>query len=146
MEQQDIFSDAVFQQELEQLRQQGLKDNPLRVAYETQVHGLKAEAEQLAAQGLSQEEIARRLHARRRELGREFKLASPPLFQQYIYAATAAKYGDPLGPTFEQLRLRKTCAEIIESASRPIEDLNDRLTVEGFAAWYEQQKMTKTPV
>mgnify|MGYP000591598730 CR=1 FL=1 len=54
----------------------------------------------------------------------------------YIYAATAAKYGDPLGPTFDMLRRMKSCREIIESASRPIENLDNRLTFDGFRAWY----------
>lgn len=49
----------------------------------------------------------------------------------YIYAATAAKYGDPLGPTYDMLRRTKNCREIIESASRPIENLDKRLTFDG---------------
>ena len=59
---------------------------------------------------------------------------------EFIYVATANKYGDPLGPTFEQLAERKTYAEIIESSSRPIEDLDNRLTVDGFIEWYKQKK------
>ena len=54
----------------------------------------------------------------------------------YIYAATAAKYGDPLGPAYDMLRRTKNCREIIESASRPIENLDKRLTFDGFQAWY----------
>lgn len=63
------------------------------------------------------------MHSKRRELGRQFKEAAPPLFREYIYTATAAKYGDALGPTFEMLREKKTFEQIIESASRPIENL-----------------------
>lgn len=44
--------------------------------------------------------------------------------------------GDPLGPTFDMLRRMKSCREIIESASRPIENLDNRLTFDGFRAWY----------
>lgn len=58
----------------------------------------------------AEEQIVRVMHNRRRELGRQFKEAAPPLFREYIYAATAAKYGDPLGPTFEMLREKKTYA------------------------------------
>ena len=54
----------------------------------------------------------------------------------YIYAATAAKYGDTLGPTNDMLRRTKNCREIIESASRPNENLDKRLTFDGFQAWY----------
>ena len=68
----------------------------------------------------------------------EQKVAAP-LFREYIYAATAAKYGDPLGPTFDMLRQTKSCRQIIASASRPIADLDDRLTLEGFRAWYLQR-------
>jgi len=86
--------------------------------------------------GYTDDQIARAMHEKRRELGRQYKEAAPPLFREYIYAATAAKYGDPLGPTYEMLSEKKTCKQIIESASRPIEDLDNRLTLEGFQQWY----------
>ena len=38
------------------------------------------------------------------------------------------------------LREKKTCQQIIESATRPINDLDDRLTLEGLLTWYEQQR------
>lgn len=50
------------------------------------------------------------------------------------------KYGDPLGPTYEMLRKRKTPEQIMESASRTIQDLSDRLTVDGFKEWYEKRQ------
>ena len=50
------------------------------------------------------------------------------------------KYGDPLGPTYEMLREKKTCKQIIESASRPIEDLDNRFTLDGFQQWYKTYK------
>ena len=128
-----------FQRELELLAEMGLKDSALRLAYEEKVRLLAREAQTLLASDLPQEEIARTLHHRRREIGKEYKEAAPPMFREYIYAATARKYGDPLGPTYEDLRKKKTPEQIIESASRPIEDLNDRLTVEGFVEWYESQ-------
>ncbi len=79
-----------------------------------------------------------------RELGWKHKLAPPPLFREYIYAATAAKYGAPLGPSFDMLCKTKSCEQIIESASRHIENLSDRLTLEGFRAWYvENKKLVK---
>jgi len=84
------------------------------------------------------ENIAKILHERRRELGKIYKDAAPPLFREYILYATEKKYGDPLGPDYESLKKRKTAEEIIESATRPIEDLNNRLTIEGFAEWFRQ--------
>ena len=68
-----------------------------------------------------------------------YKDSAPPLFLEYIWYATAQKYGDPLGPDYESLRSRKTLEQIIESASRPIEDLNNRLTLDGFKRWFEEQ-------
>lgn len=54
--------------------------------------------------------------------------AAPPLFRENIDAATAEKYGDPPRPTYEALRKTKSDRQIIESASRPIEYPDDRLT------------------
>jgi hypothetical protein len=34
----------------------------------------------------------------------------------------------------------KTYRQIIEPASKPIENLDNRLTLEGFRAWYEEGK------
>ena len=93
-----------------------------------------------ASKACLKKEIAYTLHNKRREIGKVYKEAAPPLLQEYIYVATANKYGDPLGPTFEQLAERKTYAEIIESSSRPIEDLDNRLTVDGFVEWYRKKK------
>ncbi len=129
-----------FQREVELIRELGLKDSPLRKEYEQRVAALQPLAQKLLAAGKTEEQAARILHAERRALGRQYKLAAPPLFREYIYAATAKKYGDPLGPTFDQLRKKKTCAQIIASASCPIENLDDRLTLEGFEKWYREQK------
>lgn len=125
-----------FETEMAQLMESGIKSNPLRLTYEAEVRALSSMPDQLRADGYSEEQIARVMHNRRRELGRQFKQAAPPLFREYIYAATAAKYGDPLGPTFEMLREKKTYAQIIESASRPIDDLDNRLSLDGFIKWY----------
>lgn len=132
--------DEEFLKELKLLKENGLKDSPLRLAYEEKVRNLKDLEMELRKQGLPEKEIAYTLHNKRRELGKIFKEAAPPLFQEYIYIATANKYGDPLGPAFEQLAERKSYAEIIESSSRPIEDLDNRLTVDGFIEWYRKKK------
>ncbi|MCQ2527326.1 MAG: hypothetical protein MJ130_11220 [Lachnospiraceae bacterium] len=126
-----------FEKEIAQIAELGIKNNPLRLTYEREVRALSSLPEQLRAEGCSEEQIARVMHNRRRELGRQFKEAAPSLFREYIYAATAAKYGDPLGPTFEILKEKKTYAQIIESASRPIDDLDNRLTLDGFLKWYK---------
>lgn len=138
-----LCSMTEFENEVEQIKETGIKNNCLRLAYEEKVRTLKDVPQKLRTQGLSEESIAREMHKLRREIGRQFKEESPPLFREYIYAATAAKYGDPLGPTYEMLREKKTCRQIIESATRPIEDLDDRLTLEGFQTWYEQKKRSR---
>ncbi len=125
-----------FEREWRLIQESGLKGSALRREYEQKVAGLRGLPAALHAEGKTEEQIARILHQTRRELGRQYKLAAPPLLREYIYAATAAKYGDPLGPSFEALRRTKSCRQIIESAARPIEDLDDRITEEGFRAWY----------
>ena len=130
-----------FERECGEIARLGLKDNPLRREYEEKVAALKDLPPRLFARGLGEEDVARILHEKRRALGRRYKLAAPPLFRAYIYAATREKYGDPLGPGYEALRQRKSCAEIIASASRPIENLDDRLTLEGFRRWYAAHGM-----
>lgn len=129
-----------FEKEIAQIEKTGLKASSLRLEYESKVHELRGVPEKLRAQGFSEDQIARTMHEKRRELGRQYKEAAPPLLREYIYEATAAKYGDPLGPTYEMLREKKTCEQIIESASRPIEDLDDRLTLDGFQQWYSTYK------
>ena len=122
------------------IKKMGLKTSPLRLEYENRVHELRSIPAKLGAEGFSEDQIARVMHEKRRELGRQYKEAAPPLFREYIYEATEAKYGDPLGPTYEMLRKKKTCKQIIESASRPIKDLDNRLTLEGFQQWYMTHK------
>ena len=132
--------DEEFLKELKLLQENGFKDSPLRLEYEEKVRNLKDLETELRKQDLSEKKIAYTLHNKRREIGKIYKEAAPPLLQEYIYVATANKYGDPLGPTFEQLAERKTYAEIIESSSRPIEDLDNRLTLDGFIEWYRKKK------
>ncbi len=132
-----------FEKEIVQIEMMGIKSNPLRLEYEAKVRDLRNLLKTLEAEGLPEEQIARTMHEKRRALGRQYKEAAPPLFRAYIYSATAEKYGDPLGPTYEALRETKTCKQIIESASRPIEDLNNRLTMDGFRKWYRSRGKNK---
>lgn len=127
---------AEFEKEWPRIQTEGIKDSSLRHEYEQKVHALKDLKEQLYKEGMPETEMARFLHGRRRELGRIYKEAAPPLLRDYIYYATAKKYGDPLGPDYETLRKKKTDKEIIESASRPIDNLDNRLTIDGFRKWF----------
>ena len=129
-----------FEKETALIEKMGLKTSPLRLEYENKVHELRSIPKALKAKGFSEDQIARVMHEKRRELGRKYKEAAPPLFREYIYEAKAEKYGDSLGPTYEMLREKTTCKQIIESASRPIEDLDSRLTLNGFQQWYMTYK------
>lgn len=92
----------------------------LRAAYEAEVVALRARADAMLAQGLPREEIARDIHARRRELATEFKLRTPEPARTRARARAERRYGDPLGPSIRFLRDQgKTWDEIIESATRP---------------------------
>lgn len=137
------MEESEFQKDLRLLQNGGFKQNPLRLEYEQKVHELKSLAQTLAEEGKTTEEIARELHGRRRALGKRYKDAVPPLLTEYIYYATAKKYGDPLGPSYETLRQRKTPEQIIESSQRPIGNLDERLTVEGFVEWYHQVRQKR---
>ncbi len=125
-----------FEKEWARIQAEGIKDSSLRHEYEQKVHELKVLKEQLYEEGMPEPEMAKLLHGKRRELGRIYKEAAPPLLRDYIYYATARKYGDPLGPDYEALRHKKTDKEIIESASRPIDNLDNRLTIDGFKKWF----------
>ena len=78
-----------FEKELDLIRKMGLKTNPVRLEYEKKVRVLRLLPEKLKAEGFKEGQIARTMHDKRRELGRLYKEASPPLFREYIYAATA---------------------------------------------------------
>ena len=123
---------AEFDREWARIQTEGIKDSGLRHEYEQKVHALKDLKEQLYKEEMPEAEMAKLLHGKRRELGRLYKEAAPPLLRDYIYYATAGRYGDPLGPDYEALRKKKTDREIIESASRPIDNLDNRLTIDGF--------------
>lgn len=131
---------AEFEREWELLTYYGMKESWVREEYEDQVRKLTGLGETLRQQGYPVEEIARRMHQERRKLGVIYKKAALPYLREYIYDATEKKYGDPLGPSFAQLRQKKTCEEIIESATRPIDNLDHRITMDGFRAWVEENR------
>lgn len=72
------------------------------------------------AAGQDSETIARRLHAERNALKVKYQQLSPPDKVNEYEQRNINKYGNPLGPTIEQLRAQgKTWEQIIESATRP---------------------------
>ena len=92
---------------------------PLRQEYIDSVEKLKAKRAAMAAEGKSDEAIARELHAERRALGEQYKSLTPAEKLDEIYARNVQKYGDKLGPSVDWLRDRgKTWGQISESATR----------------------------
>ena len=67
-----------FEKEIALIERMGLKTSPLRLEYENRVHELRGVPERLEAEGLSEEQIAKVMHEKRRELGRQYKEAAPP--------------------------------------------------------------------
>ena len=65
--------------------------------------------------GVSSETIARAVHAERRRLTIAFKEVTPEPWRSRIHTRTLAAYGDPIGPTIENLRARgKSWDDIID--------------------------------
>ena len=93
---------------------------PLRQAYETDVKALQDQADSARAAGQEPETAARMLHAERNALKVKYRELSPPDKVKVYEQRNINKYGNPLGPTIEQLRAQgKTWEQIIESATRP---------------------------
>ena len=79
-------------------------------------------------EGTSSETIAHAVHAERRRLTAAFKELTPEPWRSRIQTRTLATYGDPVGPTIENLRARgKSWDDIIGSATRP----GSRLSIDG---------------
>ncbi len=108
--------------EFAQKKAPGIKDlPPLRQQYVDEVKGLRNKIPNMRKAGMSSEEIARKLHAERRNLGIKYKDMTPPEELERITARNIRDCGDPLGPTIDHLRnvKGKTWEEIIESACTP---------------------------
>ncbi len=92
----------------------------LRQQYVDAVHGLGERAAAMRRAGASPEEIARALHAERNALKTQFRGMSPADAVKRFEQRNTERYGDPLGPSIDQLRSSgKTWEQIIESATRP---------------------------
>lgn len=111
-----------------------IKNHPMRMAYEGEVAALKEEAEMMAKAGATNESIARRMWERRREIGVKYKNVTPGPLRDYIYEINKGRYGDPLGPSFENLvksgekKMIDPYKMIIESSSKPNGDVNALLS------------------
>jgi len=92
---------------------------PLRQGYVFAVEKMRVQGAAMKALGMSEETIARTLHAQRRQLGIIFKDLTPADRREEIYKRNLEMYGDRLGPSIEWFRANgKSWADIIESATR----------------------------
>ena len=84
------------------------------------MQALGGKLRELRAEGRSPEDVARLLHAERREIGRRYKRITPAPARLVIWFRNLLRYGDPLGPSIDWMReAGKTWEQISESACRP---------------------------
>ena len=97
------------------------------------------------------EKLAREASQARRDLGVKYKDVTPQPLRDYIYYLNTKRYGDPLGPKYDQLvsgaskRLSKILGRaptpreineyIIGGAARPNSDINSLLS--NFSKWLD---------
>lgn len=92
----------------------------LRQQYVDAVAKLVDSASGLRGVGATSEDIARALHAERNALKLQYRQLSPADLVKKFEQRNIDKYGNPLGPSIDQLRAQgKTWDQIIESATRP---------------------------
>lgn len=133
-------------QEILSAVQADYKKSPIRVAYEQEVAALKEEATKLMA-GLDQSkdeelaEVAKKMNARRLEIGKKYKALTILPLRDYILFANSQRYDTEYGPSYEFLRNKgKTNLQVIEGSSRPNPDINAFLAP--FGQWLESQPLT----
>lgn len=77
---------------------------PMRLAYESKVAKIADAVVAMREEGISEDEIAKRAHQARRDLGQQFKDNTDPALREVIYKRNLKVYGDPLGPKYEDLK------------------------------------------
>lgn len=94
--------------------------DPLRMDYENAVAALRGAGQRLLDGGTSEEQVARWMVAQRNALKQRFRACTPADDLARLQAWTQARYGNPLGPTAEQLHAAgKSWRQIIDGAARP---------------------------
>lgn len=92
---------------------------PLRQNYVRAVYELKKTINRMRASGTDLEEIAKHAYEARTNLKIEYRKFTPPELLETINDRNMNKYGNPMGPTFDDLINKgKTFEQIIDSATR----------------------------
>lgn len=76
----------------------------MRIEYELAVARIKDGVESMRKAGKSESEVAQWAQGQRRELGVRFKNKTDPDLLPIIYKRNIEKYGDPLGPKYEDFK------------------------------------------
>ncbi|KQP37343.1 hypothetical protein [Pseudorhodoferax sp. Leaf274] len=92
----------------------------LRAQYEAEVAALGLAAARMLAAGSAEEAAARWIVAQRNALKQRFRAFTPVDDLARLQAWTEARYGNPLGPSADQLHAQgKSWRRIIDGAARP---------------------------
>ena len=93
--------------------------NSIRKAYEKEVQNLAKLEKKLLKQGKSEKEIAKIVVSKRNNFKIKYRGLTPSDVVKEFEERNIKKYGNPVGPTAEQLRAQgKSWKEIIDSATR----------------------------
>lgn len=92
----------------------------LRAQYESEVAALGVAAAQRLASGCSDEQVAHWIVPQRNALKQRFRALTPAADRARLEAWTLGRYGNPLGPSADQLKhAGKSWRDIIDGAARP---------------------------
>jgi hypothetical protein len=91
----------------------------LRLEYEQAARDLLSKADRMLSAGMTEEQVANWAVGQRNGLKIEYRELTPPEMLKAIEARNIREYGNPLGPSIQQLRAEgKTWQQIIEGAAR----------------------------
>lgn len=97
---------------------------PLRQNYVREVYDLQTSVDNLRAGGASAEDIAKYAYSARNDLKLKYREYTPPDMLETIDARNMERYGNKIGPAFDDLvKKGKTFEQIIESSTRAGERL-----------------------
>jgi len=92
---------------------------PVRQSYVKDVYDLQGAVDKMRASGASTEEVAKYAYDARNELKIKYREYTPPDMLDIIDARNMERYGNKIGPTFDDLvKKGKTFDQIIESSTR----------------------------
>lgn len=92
---------------------------PVRQSYVKDVYDLQGVVDKMRASGASTEEVAKYAYAARNDLKIKYREYTPPDMLEVIDARNMERYGNKIGPAFDDLiKKGKTFDQIIESSTR----------------------------